>query len=549
MGETNNHNSSGKQLLKGATILAVAGIVCKVLGAIFRIPLTNWIGAEGMSYYGVAYPVYSLFLVISSAGIPVAISRMVSSRTALGEYKNAHKTFKVSIYLMLVLGVLSFACCFFGAGFIADKVGNSGAKLSLMAIAPALLFVPIVSSFVGYYQGQQNMNPTAVSQVIEQLVRVGVGLGLSYVLVKTSLEQAAAGATFGASAGIIFGLVVVLIYYFVKTKERKALLARSVIREESNGAIFKEMLKIAIPITLGSTIMPLMMIIDSAIVMNRMQATGWTVQMSKTMYGLISGFCDPLVNMPIVFVDAMAISLLPAVTRAFALKRQEELENNIRTGMKTMMVIAFPCAVGLIVLAKPILYLLYPMRLKEADMAVSILIILSVGVVTLSFMRTLSSALQGIGKVNLPVIHLFIGALCKSVITFILVGIPAIHVNGAAFGSTLAYFVAGILNYASLKKYTNVSFDVKNVFVKPCVSSLVMGAVTFATYYLSSKVLDSNTVCVMISMIVAVIVYFVVIFKTDTLTREEALLLPAGNKIVMVSDKLHLTVPGRHYKQ
>ncbi|MBQ0004674.1 MAG: oligosaccharide flippase family protein [Clostridiales bacterium] len=179
-----SHSSHGSKLIKGATILAVAGIISKVLGAAFRLPLTNLIGAEGMSYYGAAYPVYSLFLVLSTAGFPVAISRMVSERTALGDHRNAYRTYKVSLALMVSIGALSFIICFFGAGAISNMTGNPGAKASLMAIAPALLLAPIVSSFRGYFQGQQNMVPTGSSQVAEQFVRVCVGLSLSFVLAK-----------------------------------------------------------------------------------------------------------------------------------------------------------------------------------------------------------------------------------------------------------------------------------------------------------------------------------------------------------------------------
>ena len=203
-----DESAAGSKMVKGATILAVAGIVAKIFGAIFRIPLTNLIGAEGMSYYGVAYPVYSFFLILATAGLPVAISRMVSKRVALGDYRNAHKSYKVSMRVMIVIGVVSFVVCFLGAEQIATMMGNPGAAMSLQAISPALLIAPIVSAYRGYFQGQQNMYPTAVSEVFEQMARVAVGLFLSFTLVKVSLEHASAGATFGASAGLVMSLIV-----------------------------------------------------------------------------------------------------------------------------------------------------------------------------------------------------------------------------------------------------------------------------------------------------------------------------------------------------
>ena len=205
-----------KTLVRGATILAVAGIISKIFGAIFRIPLTNMIGAEGQSYYGVAYPVYQLFFAIATAGFPVAISRMVSERTARGDYINAHKSYKLSLKVSTALGIVSFAIMFFGAGAIARAYANPGAEASLKAVSFALLFTPIVASLRGYYQGRQNMRPTAVTEVIEQMVRVIVGLSLAYAFFKTSLEKAAAGATFGASAGIIAALILMVIIYTAK---------------------------------------------------------------------------------------------------------------------------------------------------------------------------------------------------------------------------------------------------------------------------------------------------------------------------------------------
>ena len=206
---------SGNKILRGAAVLGIAGLVVKLLGAFFRIPLQSLIGEEGMAYYGYAYPLYALFLVIATAGIPVAISRLVSEKIALKDYEGAHKVFKVSSWLLFFIGLFAFAVCYFGAGFISEHViGDIGALKPLKAIAPALIFVPVMSAFRGYFQGRQNMNPTAVSQFVEQVFRVGVGLALAYTLMDESLDSAAAGATFGATAGSIAGLIVVVLIYF-----------------------------------------------------------------------------------------------------------------------------------------------------------------------------------------------------------------------------------------------------------------------------------------------------------------------------------------------
>ncbi len=262
--------------------------------------------------------------------------------------------------------------------------------------------------------------------------------------------------------------------------------------------------------------------------------------MSKTLYGLISGYCDPLVNLPVVFIDAIAISLLPAITTAFTLKRKTDIDGHIKTGLKTMMVITYPCAVGLIVLAGPILHLLYPTKPDEADLAIHTLQILAVSIITLAIMRTLSTSLQGIGKMALPVVNLFIGSVIKIIVTYILTGIPALNINGAAIGSVMAYLSAGILNYRGLRKYADVDLDLKDIFIRPLYASLIMGASAIAVYKLVYMVHPGNVTATGIAIIAAIFVYFVMVFLTGAVTREELSLVPKGDLIYNIAVRMHL---------
>ena len=539
--EESNNNQAASLMMKGVTILAVAGIVSKVFGAIFRIPLTNLIGAEGQSYYGLAYPIYQFFFTIASAGFPIAVSRMVSERVAKGDYINAQKSFSTALKATMVICTVSFCICFFGADFIAEFQRNPGAAASIRAVSIAILFTSVVASLRGYFQGHQNMLPTAVTEVIEQITRVAVGLGLAVAFYKTNLERAAAGATFGASAGMIAAMIALIIIYRKDTENRSERLKTSVIIKESNKERFREMLGIVIPITIGSSIMPLVMIIDGAIIMRRLLATGWSFAESKTLYGLISGFCDPLVNMPIIFIEAVCISLMPAVTRAFTLDDKRSVDKNISTGLKTMMIISYPCAVGLFVLAKPILHLLYPMKIQEADMAVHTLQILAISVITLSIMRILSTSLQGVGQMVIPVVNLAAGAVCKIVLTFSLTGVRALNINGAAIGTVTTFLVAGLLNYRALRKHADVRIDLKDIFVKPLISSLVMGVITWIVYKAFFMIIHSNAVATLISIIIAVLIYFFMVFKTGVLTRDEIELIPKGEVLYKLASKLRIT--------
>lgn len=524
--------------MKGATILVIAGIVSKIFGAIFRIPLTNMIGAEGQAYYSASYAVYNLLFVIATAGFPVAISRMVSSRIAERDFVNAHKSYKLAMKVSWALGIVSFLIMYFGAGTIAGFYKNPGSAASMKAISVALLFTPLVASMRGYYQGRQNMVPTGITEVIEQMVRVASGLTLAYMFYKTSLVKAAAGATFGASAGIMAAFLAMMIIYARDKNDRKKLLEDSVAREENDRDRLKELLGFLIPVTIGSAVMPIMFNIDAGMIPRRLLATGWDRVMADKLYGLMGGFCDPIINLPNIFIDAICISLMPAVTTAFTLKNKKDLDDNIKTGLKTMMIITYPCAIGLIVLAKPILTMLYYKKYDEAVMAVPALQILAVSIITLAIMRTFSTSLQGIGKMMLPVWNLLIGAGVKAVVSYILLGIPAININGAAFGSVLAYVTAGILNYRALKKYADVSLDVKSIFIRPLIAALIMGAAAIVTYKLLFMITSSNSISTLIAILIAAAVYFVTAFLTGAVTKDEIELIPKGELIYRLAVRL-----------
>ena len=538
----NVENKEGKQtsalLMKGATILVIAGIVSKIFGAIFRIPLTNMIGAEGQAYYSAAYAVYNLLFVIATAGFPVAISRMVSSRIAEGDFINAHKSYKLAMKVSWALGIISFIVMFFGAGAIAAAYKNPGAEASMKAISVALLFTPVVASMRGYYQGRQNMKPTGITEVVEQMMRVAVGLTLAYMFYKTNLQYAAAGATFGASAGIIAALAAMAVIYARDKDSRSKLLEGSIVKDETDKRRLKELFAFLIPITIGASVMPIMFNIDAGIIVRRLLATGWDPVMAKKLYGLMGGFCDPIINLPNIFIDAICISLMPAVTTAFTLNNKKDLDDHIKTGLKTMMIITYPCAIGLIVLAKPILTMLYYRKYDEALLAVPALQILALSIITLSIMRTLQSCLQGIGKMMLPVYNLFIGAIVKAISSYILLGIHDININGAAIGSVLAYVTAGILNFRALKKYTDVSLDMKSIFVRPLIAALIMGAAAIASYKLLYLITSSNAVSTLASVMFAAAVYFVSAFLTGAVTKDEIELIPKGDLIYRLAVRL-----------
>lgn len=541
-----------KSFIQGAAVLAAAGLMVKVLGAIFKIPLGNMIGADGMAYYSPAYYVYNFFLVLATAGIPVAISRMVSERVSFGKFSEAHRVFKISRTLMTAIGSISFLIVFFGANLLSGLFNMPEAALAMRAISPALIFVPVMAAYRGYFQGMQDMGPTAVSQVIEQVFRVAVGLSLAWFFFKSAQslgvasryspqESGAAGATLGAAAGAIGGLLVMLIVYALNKSRIKSRIARQKkgmrASRESSVSILKKIAVIAIPITIGASIMPLVNMIDVAVVVNRLQASGWDAAVAKGMYGQLSSFAGSLINFPQVLTQAVAMSLVPLVAAAYKQRDMAYLKENVENGLRMSIILGMPCAFGLFALAEPILVLLYPAQKASAVSAAPCLMVLSVGVVFLSAQQTLTSVLQGIGKQMIPVCNLGIGLIVKIIITWVLTGISAINILGAATGTVTAYLIASILNIRAVCKYTGIRFDWGVTLVKPFISSGVMAVCTWGIYHLLSIALGGSRFATVLAILFAVLVYGVMIFVTRTITKDELAKMPKGDKLVRLLDR------------
>ena len=535
---------ANSKILKGTAILGIAGIFVKILGAVFRIPLTALIGTEGMAYYGYAYPLYSLFLVIATAGIPVAISRMVSEKIAYNDFSGAQRVFRVSRWLLLAIGVFAFAVCFFGAELIAKYVSKDmGAVLPIKAIAPALIFVPVMSAYRGYFQGRQNMNPTAISQFIEQIFRVAVGLILASVMVAQGLEMAAAGATFGATVGSIAGLLIIMLIYALNKKainyhirqSRQIHTERR--KKEKTMAIVKRILIIAIPITIGASILPLVNFADSAIVTRRLLDGGFTDVEARELWGQLSGYCNTMVGLPQVLTQAVAVAMVPAIAAAYKLRNRAEIDENINLGMRISMIIGMPCAAGMIALAEPILLLLFSSEAASAISAAPTLMVMCLGVPLMALLQTTNGILQGVNRQVLPMKNLAIGAVAKIILTYVLVAIPSLNIKGAAIGSVFVYGIALILNLRDMKRYTKVRVDFMLTYIKPTAASVIMGVCAFASYKILFGALGSNSLATLGAVVVGVIVYAVLILATKAITKEEIGRLPKGGKLVKILDK------------
>ena len=526
--------------MRGAAVLGIAGLLVQVMGAIFRIPLGNIIGDEGMGYYQTAYPIYVFLLVFSTNGAPAAISKMTSERIALGRYSEAHRVFKLSFILMFLLGVIAFSIFFFGAEYIVNALKNPGAYYAMIAIAPALLFVPIMAVFRGFFQGMQQMEPTAVSQLVEQAIRVAVGLTLAIVLTPVSIEYAAAGATFGTSIGPVAGVVMLVIIYCRWRKRLEQDIGGDRTEErESAGRILGTLAAIAIPITIGVSIIPIMNIVDVAIVMRRLQDVGFSPENANALYGQLTGMAGPVINIPMALALSVALSMVPAIAAANSVHDTAFLNMNIRLGLRTAMIIGVPCTFGIMILAEPLMLLFYPMQAASASSAAPCLFFLALGVIFLSIAQTMAGILQGLGHPYMAVLSLGAGVAVKAAATYILTGIPALNVQGAAIGSSLAFGIIGILNFVAVRKFTGTKFDFSLSVWKPMLSGIIMSVIVVAAYYLCRGIIG-NSLSTLLSVGVGAAVYGIMLLKSKAIEAHEIKLLPKGEKLVGILAKLKL---------
>lgn len=537
-----NNNRKKDSFLKGALILGAAGVIVKILGAFFRIPLGNLIGSEGMAYYQTAYPVYTLFLTLATAGFPTAVAKLVSEKIAVGDHKGAHKIFKVSHTVLFITGIVAFVVLFLGAEYIVtDIMKNPEALYAMRAIAPALLFVPAMSAYRGYFQGRREMSKIAISQIIEQIFRVILGLTLAYFLmttyVKAGAVYGAAGAIFGATVGSVASIAYLIIIYLANSKQRKAEInASRNFKDEKLSRIIKKLLVIAIPITIGASVMPLVNMVDNVIVLRRLEEAGFTALQAKSMFGQLTGMALAIVNLPAVITAAMSMSLVPSISESYAVGNKAKARKDTKSAIKVTLLIVLPAAFGMASLATPIMQLLYP---KEPSSIGLILLTLTPCVIFLGLMQTLTGILQGMGKPMIPVISLAVGMIFKIVISYTLTGVESINVIGSALGTVTAYFVAAMMNLMYAKKAMNIKFSKKEFVIKPLITVITMFVVVKLSYGLISKPLG-NTIATLVSIIIGGIVYALVLLGIGGIRKEEVLTMPKGEKIYKVLKKLNL---------
>lgn len=515
--------------VQGAAILGIAGLIVKVIGAAFRIPLANTIGLIGTSYYDTAYPYYSWLLVISSSGLPTAISKMVSERVTLGDYRGAHRVFTTAMQILCCIGLLTSILMFFGSDYIARLHMLPEAAYCFKALAPALFFVALMCAYRGYMQGMQQMVPTAISQVVEQVGKLAVGLTLAFMLLDAGPEYAAMGALIGVTVSELLALIYVMLSYRRRWPKIRARLERSVRREAE--PVAARLMAIALPITIGASISPLASVVDSALIIRILLKLGYAKETAQTAFSLMRTNVATLTNMPGVLTMALAMSLVPAIS-AFSAKRDHAgVQDTARLGLKLALIIGLPCAVGLFVLASPILAMLYPNLTEgELTLAVDLMHTSSIGVIFLSLVQSMTGVIQGMGKPNVPVFNLFIGFVLKVASLLALMNIPQINIQGAAVSTVVCYAFAGIADTIYVIRRSKLRLGLVDVLLKPVLSSGVMGFVVFMIYSFMQE-MEHQVLPTLAAVAVGVFAYGVMAIYFRFFTREELAYIPGGQRI------------------
>ena len=527
----------------GAAILAAGILIVKLIGMFYKIPLINIIGEAGAADFNNAYNIYAVLLTVSTAGLPVAVSKLVSEANALDRRNLVRRTFRLALVLFLALGLVSFLVMFFRADALAGMMNDSKAAAGIRALAPAVVCVGCLAALRGYSQGHSNMATTSVSQIIEALCKLVVGLGLAFWLVKQGKDPDVAAA--GAITGVTVGTVVALAYMvldFLLSRGRED--TRGTDRPDSAGSILVNILKIAVPITLSSSMVGIVTVIDSSLVQGQLQsALDLTEQASRTLYGNYSGALN-IYNLPTSLMAAITASVIPAVSAALARRDRRGAARITGSALRITALLSFPMGVGLFVLGTPIIRLLFP----KLNVAVAGPLLSTLGIATpfVCMVLVCNSVLQAHGFINLPVIVMVLGGIVKIVNNYNLVG--AIGIAGAPVGNILCFGLALVLDLVVITRVIPNRPRLLPIFAKPAVASAVMGGAAWAVYGLLSRILSSeqvnqagqtvravsrmgNAAGIFLAIAVAGVVYLVLVIALRAISRDDLALMPKGAKL------------------
>lgn len=548
---TKKRNESG--FLVQGSILAIASIISRFIGLLYRIPLRSILGDVGNDYYGTAMEVYNIILIISSYSLPLAVSKLVSTRVARGERKNAYRIFKAALVFALVSGTIAGLVVYFGAGFITTHIVKTPLSIfALKVLAPTLLIVAVLGVVRGFFQGMGTMMPTAVSQLLEQIINAIVSICAAYMLfgygarigaVLGSTKEyggaySAAGGTLGTGAGALIGLLFVIFVFSVyRPVYKRQMLRDRGRREESYGSIFFVVIMTILPVLLSTTIYNISSFIDVGIFKHMAAAQGYAEKTYSSMWGIFTGEYKVLINVPIAISSSLAASSVPSLASAFASRDIPLVRRKVASSIRFIMVIAFPCAVGMGVLASPILQLIFH---DSRELTARMLQIGTISIVFTSLSTLSNGILQGINRMKAPVKNAAITLVLHIGVLLVLMYGLDLNIYAVVWANTFFAFLMCILNGRAIRRYLKYRQEVVRTFIIPGIASLIMGGAVYGVYQLLMKVIQRNVVATIVSVIVGVMVYGVLLLLMRGLTEEDLKAFPMGSRLARIAKKMHL---------
>ena len=524
-----------QNFMNGVLVIMVSQILIKVFGFIYRVIITNFkeFSDTGNSYYGSGFTVYTLILAIATMGIPNTISKLVSEKIAIGDKRGAHRIFRTAMYLFTFVGVMFALMLFLGSGFISNTVlSNPGVKYTLMALAPAIIFVAMSAVLRGYFVGMGSMMEYSKAQVIEQIVNSVFSIIFVVMLLNSTPEIMAAGSTLATTVATSTAFFYMLIYYNknkkdiwkdISSSDKFALIPRK--------TIVKKLISYVIPISFGSVVVALSNVIDTVTVMKGLQTFGLSLEEANKQFGMLLGKVDILMSVPLSINVAFSVALVPFISSALAKKDKKAAVDKINFSIKTSVLIALPCAVGMFLLANNIFSLIFPNASEGAWLLQIQCWVLVFSVVA----QTLYGALQGFGKLYIPGICLLTGAVVKYILNVIF--IPKYGIVVPTITTIVYQAITCILSFIILFKTIKKTPNIKELFLKPLMATIFMGIFTFLCSKLISYINLPNTVSTIILIMLAILVYIAVVVYFNVLNYDEIKQLPYGNKICKLLKK------------
>lgn len=520
-------SSKAESFLKGTLILTIAGVVVKVIGSLNWIFVSRILGGEGIGLYQMAFPIYFFALSVSTAGVPVAISIITAERVALKDIFGAKRIFKISMSLMLVTGLIFTALTYFGAQWLIDWqfIRDPRAYWSVVALAPAIFFVTLLASSRGYLQGWQRMTPTAVSQIAEQIFRVVTMILFASLFLPWGLDFAAAGASLGAFAGAIAGLLVLVYFHWKLEKDIKSEYGTDIkplegAERTSTWRIIKRIFALSLPVSAASIMLPVVSNLDLAIVPQRLEVAGYSVNEATELFGYLTGMAVPLVNLATILTASLAVSLVPAISKARALNDDKLVFSQTASGVRISNFVCFPAFVIVFVLATPISTLIY-----NAPGAGPAVLVSSFSIVLLGLHQVSTAVLQGLGHPSIPMINMIVAAAAKVILNWVLVAQPAFGIMGAAWATAADMGVAALINMYFIYKYIGYRMELVQL-IKTILAAAVMAVSVYFFYDMTMAQFGSNVLSTFGAVPVGCLVYLVVLLLIGGMLEEDIARIP-----------------------